>query len=362
MQTRTALAAASALLLSGAAGLPAHPDVDTIVAAHVRALGGMGALRAVRSIVKHGTYHEGDLHIATYTAMMRPFYRVIGPPQDTLKHLHEGYDGAAWEYYPDPGIVIRTVGAAAATTRHTAYLDDPLVDPKGDGTTLASGGETTLSGKRVFVVHATLADGFREDVYVDPDSWMIAGYARTVPFHAFGENLPTHVEFGDYRPEGGVMMEHSEREIDTASGRVLDSGTVESIEINPTIPISDFSPPQWERTALQGMIQRLYDERTDSTAVLATYRDFRRADPAMESGDAVDFTGYQILKSGQAEAAVALLTQNAADNPNSARAHFGLGRALDTAGRKAEARVEYERALAIDPNFARARTARDALK
>jgi len=340
----------------------AAPPVDRIVAEHVRALGGTDAIRAIHSLVRHGTYNEGDVHIKTYTAMMRPFYRVIGPPEDTLRHLHEGYDGSAWEYYPDPGIVVRTVGAAAATTRHTAYIDDVLVDPKRDGTALESGGETMLSGARVYVVHATLADGFREDVYVDPNTWMIAGYARTVPFHAFGENLPLHDELGDYRPEGGVMMAHSDREVDTASGRVLNYGTVESVEINPALPLTQFSPPEWERTPLQRMIQRLYDERTDAVAVMATYRDFRRAFPDMASGDAVDFTGYQILKTGQTETALALLTQNVADNPNSARAHFGLGRALEAAGRKDGARTEYDRALAIDPDFIRARTARDALK
>jgi tetratricopeptide (TPR) repeat protein len=158
------------------------------------------------------------------------------------------------------------------------------------------------------------------------------------------------------------MMAHSDREIDTASGRVLDYGTLVSVEINPALPVEQFSPPEWERTPLQRMIQRMYDERTDTTAVLATYRDFRRAFPEMASGDGVDFTGYQILKSGQTETSVALLTQNVADWPNSARAHFGLGRALDAAGKPQAARAEYDRALAIDPNFIRARTARDALK
>ena len=351
-----------AVAMTGPAGAAAVPSVDRIVAEHVRALGGRAAIDAIHGYVKHGTYNEGDQHFPTYTAMMRPFYRVIGPPEDTLKHLHEGYDGSAWEYYPDPGIVVRTVGAAAATTRHTAYIDDVLVDPKRDGTVLERGGETVLSGKRVYVLHATLADGFREDVYVDPKTWMIAGYARTVPFHAFGENLPTHIELGDYRREGGVMMAHGDREIDTASGRVLDYGTLVSVEINPALPLEQFSPPFWERTPLQRMIQRMYDERTDTVATMATYRDFRRAFPDMARGDAVDFTGYQILKSGQTETAVAVLSQNAADYPNSARAHFGLGRALDAAGRKDEARAEYDRALAIDPNFIRARTARDALK
>lgn len=338
------------------------PSVDTIVAEHVRALGGMEKIKAITSFVRHGTYAEGDMSFKTYTAMARPFYRVIGPPDDTLKHLHEGYDGSAWEYYPDPGLVVRTVGAAAATTRRTAAFDDPLVDYKTYDTTLESGGESTLAGRAVYVLHTTLADGFRQDIYVDKQTWMIAGYARTVPFHAFGENYDTHIELGDYRPEGGVMMPHSDREIDTKTGKVLASGTVESVEINPTLPPEQFSPPVWERTPVQRMIQRIFDERTDVAAVMATYRDFRRAYPDMMSGDAVDFVGYQILKMGETETTVTLLTQNTADYPKSARAWFGLGRALDKAGKKDDARTAYDRALAIDPNFIRARTARDALK
>lgn len=354
------IVAAAACLSSG--GATAAPSVDQIVAAHVRALGGMARIAAIHSFVQHGTYHEGDIAAKTYVAQMRPFYRVIGGMDAPLKHQHEGYDGSAWEYYPDPGIVVRTVGAAATATRHTSMFDDALVDWRALGTTLEAGGTARLSGKTVYVLHATLADGFREDIYVDPKSWMIAGYARTVPFHAFGQNYATHMEMGDYRREGGVMWAHSAREIDTATGKVLDEGTVESVEINPDLPPAQFSPPVWERTPLQAMIQRLYDERTDAVAVMATYRDFRRAFPDMASGDAVDFVGYQCLKMGETETAVTLLSANVADNPNSARAHFGLGRALDTAGKKELARAQYDRALAIDPNFVRARTARDAQK
>ncbi len=167
----------------------------------------------------------------------------------------------------------------------------------------------------------------------------------------------------DYHPEGGVMMAHRSREVDTATGRVLDESGVDSVEINPDLPIAIFSPPEWDRTPLQKMVQRIYDERTDPSAVMATYRDFRRLlGPATSTGDAIDFVGYQCLKMGQIEAAVALLTQNVADNLRSARAHFGLGRALQAQGKKVAANAEYDRALAIDPDFVRARTARDAQK
>ena len=339
------------------------PTVDDIVNAHITALGGGDKIHAIHSFILHGTYHEGDLNGKTTVIQMRPFYRVIGSLVDPLKHLHEGYDGSAWEYYPDPGIVVRTVGAAAAATRHSALFDDALVDYREHGTAIVLDGTTDFAAGRAYVLHVTLADGFREDLFVNTKTWMIDGYARIVPFHAFGTQYATYEEMSDYRPEGGVMMPHRGREVDTTTGKIFDEGTVESVEINPDLPLSIFSPPVWERTPLQQMIQRIYDERTDTAAVMQTYRDFKSAiGPAISTANAVDFVGYQCLKMGETNTAVTLLTQNVADYPQSPRAHFGLGRALKAQGNVVEANAEFDRALALDPKFVQARTARDALK
>jgi tetratricopeptide (TPR) repeat protein len=315
--------------------------------------------------VKHGWYHEGDLHLDhTYVAQMRPFYRVIGSPAHELDDIHEGYDGSAWEYYPDPGIVVRTVGQAARATRHSALFDDVLVDYAQHGIQLQYGGEQTYYGKPVYVIHTKRADGFEEDVFLDRDTYMIDGRAQVVPMHAYGQRYQTHDVYGDYRPEGGVMFAHSDKEIDAGTGKVLDEGGDYRIDINVNLPLSQFAPPQWNRTPLQQMIQRMYDERDEAVPVMATYRDFEALvdKKAPATGDAVDFTGYQILKMGHPDVAVALLQQNVADHPKSARAHFGLGRALQASGDVAGAKAEYAKALAIDPNYLRARTALDQLK
>jgi len=354
-----------AALLSVCTGVAAQasPTVDEIVNAHTSALGGAQKIHALHSLVLHGTYHEGNIDGKTYVAQRRPFYRVIGSMDQPLKHQHEGYDGSAWEYYPDPGIVVRTVGAAATATRHTSMFDDALIDYAQHGTAITLGDTVDFAGSRDFVLHVTLADGFREDIYVNTKTFLIDGYARTVPFHAFGTNYATHMEMSDYRPEGGVMMPHRSREVDTATGKVFDESTVESVEINPELPLDLFSPPVWDRTPLQQMIQRIYDERTDQAAVMQTYRDFKALiGPATSTADAVDFVGYQCLKMGDTETTVTLLTQNVADYPQSPRAHFGLGRALKAQGKTAEANAEFDRALALDPNLIQARTARDAQK
>lgn len=355
---RTFVAALASLLLG--AGVPDVPSLDFIIRSHVEALGGEKAIASVHSVIERGWYREGDFKIDTFAAQMRPFYRVIGDPRtDPLGEIHEGYDGSAWEYYPDPGIVVRTVGAAADAARNAAAFDDPLVNAGQHGTQLVLDAPVTVLATREYALRAVFADGFAEDVYVNPTSWMIDGVKRIVPMHAFGKRYTTIDILSGYRPEGGVMRAHDFKEIDEDTGTILTQSAVTSVEINPSLPLSMFSPPAWDRTPLQQMIQRIYDERDEARSVMATYRDFAQLIDLHSAavGDAVDFVGYQCLKMGHADTAVLLLTQNVSDHPSSAAAHFGLGRAYQASGRREDARAEYRRALAIDPKYQRARDA-----
>jgi hypothetical protein len=354
-----------AAVAPAAAAASAPPTVQSLVERHTSALGGREKIAAIVSYVKHGWYKEGTFSTTTYTAQMRPFYRVIGSPEERLTSIHEGFDGSAWEFYPDPGMVVRTVAQAARTGRHSAFnFIDRLVDYQAQGTTLTYEGERDFHGHRAYVLRARLADGWMEDYFLDSATYMLDGRTQVVPMHAYGTAYTTDDTYGDYRPEGGVMMAHRDAEIDSKTGRVLDEGGVTSVEINPVLPLSMFSPPEWARTPLQTMIDLIYQERDGTDAVLETYRAFGAVLDlhAAATGDAVDFTGYQCLKMGQTATAIALLRKNVADHPDSARAHFGLGRALSAGGDAAGARSEFRRALAIDPTFRRAQSALDALK
>jgi hypothetical protein len=344
----------------------AEPSIETIVTAHVDALGGIERIHAIHSFIKHGWYREGSsLDDNTFIAQMRPYYRVIGDPRASgLKDDYEGYDGSAWEYYADPGLVVRTIGAAARATRHSAAFDDALVDHEQNGTLLSYEGRRTFDGNDTYVVHATLYDGFQEELFVDRRTALIDGMQRTVPMHAFGRNYKETYTFSNYRPEGGVMMAHMDREIDSETGKVLTESGIHSVEINPSLPTSMFSPPEWSRTPVQQMIQLIYDERDEPAAAAATYQDFRNAgtvDRSLANAGAIDFVAYQCLKMGHVDTALAILRLNVADHPQFARAHFGLGRALSASGDKKEAAAQFRAALALDPTDKRARDALEAL-
>ena len=338
-------------------------SVDQIVERHILALGGREKIDAVHSVVQHFVYREGSFVIPdAFIARMRPYYKTIGDPKDKTAEINEGYDGSAWEYYADPGVVIRVVGAAAAATRHGIDIFDSLVDYKAQGTQVEMSGTETFAGSPAYKLHVVLADGFEKDLFVDQRSFLILGDRRSAPIHAFGASVSSENHFGDYRMVNGVLFPYTVKEIEIATGRELNSNTVESIEVNKQLDPTFFSPPQFDRTPLQQMLEQLYMERTDPVCVMWTYRGFRAANPSVVTRDGVEFIGYQMVKMRDFEGAIKLLTANAADYPKSASAQFGLGRAYKAGGDLDNARTHFQKALEIDPSFKKATDGLNALK
>jgi tetratricopeptide (TPR) repeat protein len=159
----------------------------------------------------------------------------------------------------------------------------------------------------------------------------------------------------------GVLFPHSGREVELATGKVLNEMTWTSITANQPLDASVFSPPSFQRTPLQQFLEGLYAERADTKAVLWSYREFRRAHPEIDPDAGIEFIGYQMLKMGDHQSAIAVLERNAAEYPRSTGAAFALGRAYQTAGRVDGARRELRRALAVDPENRRARDLLHAL-
>ena len=168
--------------------------------------------------------------------------------------------------------------------------------------------------------------------------------------------------FGDYRPVNGVLFPFTIQEVEIATGRELNSVTMQSITVNENFALSYFSPPQFERTPLQRMLEQLYIERSVAVSVMWTYRTFRAANPAIDTRDGIEFVGYQMVKMGDFRGAIELLTANAADYPKSASAQYALGRAYKAAGDAANARASFQKALEIDPNFKKASDGLNAMR
>jgi len=164
---------AALLILAGAAADPSAagtPTVEEILAHHAAARGGAERLKAVRTIIYRGTYREGGRVVMPHAAMalMRPYYKLVGDPEHPDPDFAEGYDGSAWELYGDPGIVLRTVGAASAAGRHATRIGGPLLDAADDYPRAAS---SAFALGRAYVAAGDVADGraaLRQALALDP--------------------------------------------------------------------------------------------------------------------------------------------------------------------------------------------------
>ena len=336
------------------------PSTDQIIEQHIAARGGREKIAALRSIVIRGEYREGGYVSPTATmALMRPYYKLVGDPDQKIGDFAEGYDGSAWEYYADPGVVLRTVGAASAAGRHRARFDHPLIDYRRQGTEVRLLGTATVGERPAYRLLMTLQDGFREEALIDQQTFLLLAERKAAPIHAFGEKVTTETRFADYRPVEGVLFSYLSTEVEIGTGRVLNEFRTKSITANHDYDPRTFSPPEFVRTPLQRVLEQLYAERADAQAVMWSYADFRRGFPSVDSREGIEMIGYQMLKMGDVAVAVELLEANAKDYPQSAGAAFGLGRAYKTAGDRPRAREEFQRALKLDPTHKRAA---DALK
>lgn len=338
-------------------------SVDEIVVRHIQALGGQAKLDAIQSVITRGEYREGTFAIpGAFMARMRPYYKTICDPRGKIGGVCEGYDGSAWEWYEDPGVVIRTVGAAAAASRHGTELFDSLVDYKLQGTKIELIGSELFDGKPAYHLQVTLIDGFEKHLFVDQQSFLIVGDRRAAPIHAFGEPVRSENRIGDCRQVNGVLFAFLIVEVEISTGKELNRFTTQSIEVNAKLDTSFFAPPQYARTPLQRFLEQLYAERTDPVSVMFTYRQFRAANPTLDTREGIEFIGYQMAKMSDLNSAVELLKANAADYPKSASAQYGLGRAYKAAGDLENARAAFHKALQIDPNFQKAADGMNALR
>jgi len=359
-------AGASLLILAGAAaGAPAAgmPTVEEILAHHAAARGGFERLKAVRSIIYRGTYREGGQVVMLHAAMalMRPYYKLVGDPEHPDPDFAEGYDGSAWELYGDPGIVLRTVGAASAAGRHATRIGGPLIDAADAGSTVTLDGTEEIDGRKAYRLLVRMQDGFEQQELIDAASWLLVAQRKTAPIHAFGSSIASEERFGDYRTVDGILFAFAVREVEIATGKVLNEMQWTSITLNRDLDPQAFSPPVFRHTLLQRFLEQLYEERGDEKAVLWTYRDFRRAHADLDTRAGVEVIGYQMVKMGDHQGAIALLQANAADYPRAASSAFALGRAYVAAGNVADGRTALQRALAIDPAYERAAKALAAL-
>ncbi len=337
----------------------AVPAARSIAENYVRARGGMEKLMRIRSVILRGPTRANG-RPGRYMAKARPHYFRVGDPA-APGSFAEGFDGSSWEYYANPGLVMRTEGEPAAASRHTSYFDDPIIKSITDNWPLEVLGKTTIGTRPAYRLLAVYPDSFRVEYFVDTETWLVIANRKAAPIHAVGEPVSTETRIGGYREVNGVMFATEVREFVIETGRPLDElgGGWATIEVNADLPPDYFSPPLEPLTPVARTLNAMFASRKIPVDAAAWYRDLRE-NPLTKDADyrgGVEGVTNQMLKNGAVPAAVRISEMLARDYPQSASGQFALGRAYRASGREADARRHFRQALSLDPSFERAREA-----
>lgn len=323
---------------------------EEIVARYLEARGGLDKILAIRTLIYRNEYFA--------MTRMRPYFFLVGDPDKmATAEYAEGNDGSHWEFFRDQGLVLRTTGAPANAIRHTAYFDDALVmSAREPGWTVDLIGKKMIGDKQTYDLKVVYPDGFVTHQFVDTKTFLLAANRITAPVHAFGNAVESETRFSNWKSVNGVLYWTDLTEIEIATGKVLDTGGWKTIEANVEISPDVFSPPDYEKTPLNRMLNAVYAARNIPVNSLGWYEDFKNnpVNKGVDTSLGMSSIGYQVLKTGAVETAILLLEANVRDYPKVAHAHFGLGRAYITAGRKQDGIAAFRKALEVDPAYKRA--------
>ena len=227
-------------LAFGSSGCERVPlTVDQIIERNTQAMGGRAAIEAVNSL-------ELDLHIVDPGFEVDGKYRAVRPGQMRIdvmaggKHVYtEAFDGhRAWQWKGEGSAIQEESPKATAALRHGVELPGKLFGlhellQRGHRVDLA--GRERIDGVDYYTLRMTFDDGYTTMLYVDPKTWLITRRRDVRPLHVDVDPTPTTIESlcSDFRKLDGVLFAFAGKDIDLATGKVLETTTVHSLKVNP---------------------------------------------------------------------------------------------------------------------------------
>ncbi len=232
-----ALAGFVALPAEASPGKEASVTLDTVLAKHFDAQGGLARLKAIKSISYTGTdQFDGKSSTMTATRMRPNMFRYENSDGTTTKV--KAFDGTAG-WWSEDGNVQAVAADKLEGMKAKAAFDDVLLDPAGRGAKVELAGKEEVSGAPAYVVRIKHASGNEEHRYIDARSGLEV--KRTVAWSYEGKSGTKTVTFRDYRPVNGVMTAFvHEFEKDGKRGTF----TINKLEIDGGVSIASFQMPR----------------------------------------------------------------------------------------------------------------------
>jgi len=217
--------------------------LDSLIARHVAARGGMERLEAIQTVRMSGRATAGP---GKEALVMR---EVRAPGRIRTEFAFQGVtavyacDGSrCWYVAPLSGSFDAKLMSEADTSLAIEQADilGPLVNWKAKGHSVELLGKEAIDGQETFKLKVTLSGGGLQILYLDAESALVVRRVRTWTLGS--EAVEVETTFSDFRSVGGVVFPHSIKSGSKARPDVLEV-IVEEAELNPPVDDSRFEMP-----------------------------------------------------------------------------------------------------------------------
>ena len=205
--------------------------LDSLIARHVEARGGLERLESIRSLRASGRAIAGPGREALVTREVRTAGRAR--TEFTFQGVTAVYacDGSrCWYVAPLSGVFEAELMTEADTSLAIEHADivGPLVNWKAKGHSVELLGKETIDGRETYKLKVTLRGGGVQTNYLDAKTALIV--RRETTRTVGDQRFEVETSFSDFRPIGGVVFPHSIKS--GAKGRPdFPEGRPDSLEI-----------------------------------------------------------------------------------------------------------------------------------
>ena len=216
---------------------------EELVNKNIQAKGGLEKIKAIKSLRMTGKLSAGGGFTAAVTQENERPDRVRETFSLQGMTGVQAYEGSnAWQIQPfgghkDPELMGED---DLRDMLLDADFDGPLVDYKEKGNTVEFLGHDEVDGDDALRLKVTLKNGDIVYYYLDPDTYL--EIRKEIQQFIRGSIRDRVVELGSYKAAGGVMYPFSLSQ-GPKNNPTAQTTTVEKLEVNVPIPVSDFALP-----------------------------------------------------------------------------------------------------------------------
>lgn len=230
-------------LAAGSTSVAQAQNVDSLIARHIEARGGMEQLEAIETLRMSGRAVAGPGQEALVTLEVRPPSRIRTEfAFQGVTAVYACADVTCWSVSPMAGSfeALPMSESDASQEMEQANILGPLVDWKAKGHIVELMGTEPVDGRAAHKLKVTLSSGVVQTHYLDVESALLVRRETT---RTFGDRpIELQTTFSDFRPVGGVVFPHLIRS--SAKGRPGSlEVVVEEAELNGPIDDSRFEMP-----------------------------------------------------------------------------------------------------------------------